>query len=202
MRGTVTTVGGRLIISGLDCIMAQKIRGARLGRSSVGTNDVVIRRRVRRSSLEASIMDAMGCSLLNGVTAGAQLAHGAVTKVLSRVVPDGFSVCGIGPRRFVHEMDHLVLRRGTAVVMSRVDCGRVRKDCSSTVFARRGRASLSGTCRNEGDVISCIFASKATGRDIRHGFMRSLSADASITMCTGLPGNFRVPAPINGCSPS
>lgn len=137
------------------------------------------------------------------MTRKAALAHGAISTVLRKVEISGLSVFGGGPRRFVAEIAELVGRRGTAVVIRRVSCSAVRKRCSDAVFATRGGArDFSGTFLSGGTVRSCMFASKSTRGDVREEFTRSLSTTRRMYMCTGLPEAFRVPAPMNGCSPS
>ncbi len=196
-------MGSGLVISRLRCAASVNRRGDRVGRRRIRQNSDFGATGAEARALRRTRADEIGCSLVNGITRKAILAHGAITGVLSKLHRSGVCVFGRGPRRFVSGIIELVGRRGTAVVMSRVSCSRADNACSGSVFATRGDGRpVRGTFTTGGTVRSCIFASNATRRDVREHFTRSLSGTRRIYMCTGLPGKFRVPAPINGCSPS
>ncbi len=184
-------VGSRLTMARLHCM---GIRNARSRDRMVRFNSAHSLAH-RLASIYAS---AIGCSLINSITENTGLAHGAIIKVLRNVGPRGLCLFEGGPRRFVHGAIDVVGRRGSAVVIRSVGCGVASNGCSDSVFAIGDEVSFSHTCSTGGRVASCMFDSDGK----RQRFTRSLSRTDRIIICTGLPHAFRVPAPINGCTPS
>lgn len=142
-------------MSGLSCAIAHNVRGRGTSHGRLTSHARFREGSSRASSLSISTSGNIGCSLLKRVTRTTAVAHHYTTHVLGDVQPSQFLVFESGPRRFVTEINHLVIRRGTGVIISRVYCSQVRNKCSSDVFAgNNGGHSRTRNCRTSGYIRS------------------------------------------------